>query len=193
MSGLMTTTARGRQWSVVTADGTAMSEATLCAKHYSDPELRAYAENVASGADDRPARLEWHDSSGNDVACCVECSDRPGTSDFERRMELITLRQSDDPVKTDLEVTCGRCTGVICDAQHDDTLDVLIRTAEHHLNQCEPFECKHCGRTIYPIGDGTWVCPEAGTDVENGDGIWRETCENNDQERSAPHEPKIGV
>lgn len=114
------------------------------------------------------------------------------TSDFELRMELITIRTSNDPAKMDMELTCGRCTGVICDVEHDDTLDLLVRTAEGHLAQCEPFECKHCGRTIYPVQGGLWVCPEAGTDVEFGDGIWRETCEDNHEDRIAAHEPKVG-
>lgn len=62
-----------KQWSITTDDGTAMAEATLCAKHYADPELRGYAEVVARGADDAPAEIVWRDSSDNDVAECVEC------------------------------------------------------------------------------------------------------------------------
>ena len=44
-------------------------------------------------------------------------------------------KQSDDEVKTDLEVTCTDCGAVICDVEAGDTLDVLARTADAH--ECE--------------------------------------------------------
>lgn len=55
--------------------------------------------------------------------------------------------------------------------------------------------CKHCGHGITYVdtsdeGDWTWVAPDAGTDVEDGDGIWRETCPDNHESREAPHEPE---
>jgi hypothetical protein len=44
--------------------------------------------------------------------------------------------------------------------------------------------CKHCQRTIELV-DGTWVDPNATGD----DSIWRETCDGNDEDRSATHKP----
>ena len=113
------------------------------------------------------------------------------TSPFELRMELITIRSSDDPVKMDMELTCGRCTGVICDVEHDDTLDLLMRTATSHLDGCEGLPCKHCGHEIFKV-DGAWVAPSAGTDREFGDGVWRDSCPDSHEDRIAAHEPKIG-
>jgi hypothetical protein len=40
--------------------------------------------------------------------------------------------------------------------------------------------CRHCHRTIVQDADGRWIDPEAGYDDENGDGIWRETCDAHD-------------
>jgi hypothetical protein len=40
--------------------------------------------------------------------------------------------QSDDPLKRDLELTCTKCATVLCDIEHDDTLDVLVRIAHAH-------------------------------------------------------------
>lgn len=48
--------------------------------------------------------------------------------------------------------------------------------------------CRHCGRAIIQDANGTWVDPEAGFDVEFGDGMWRETCEGHDTV-TAEHEP----
>lgn len=44
--------------------------------------------------------------------------------------------------------------------------------------------CEFCGREIHK-DNGTWVDLNAtGDDI-----IWRETCDENDTERAAPHEP----
>ena len=48
----------------------------------------------------------------------------------------------------------------------------------------ESATCDHCGRFIVLDG-GRWIDPEATGD----DAIWRETCDANDTERAAPHEP----
>lgn len=45
--------------------------------------------------------------------------------------------------------------------------------------------CRHCGRDIVKHSLDGWVDPEATGD----DSIWRETCDSNDTERAAPHEP----
>jgi hypothetical protein len=47
--------------------------------------------------------------------------------------------------------------------------------------------CRHCDRTI-TLHNGSWLCLEAGWDDENGDGMWRETCEDHDT-FTAEHEP----
>lgn len=49
--------------------------------------------------------------------------------------------------------------------------------------------CLHCGRAILLTPAGRWIDPEAGYDDENGDGIWRETCQDNHEDRIAAHEP----
>lgn len=46
-----------------------------------------------------------------------------------------------------------------------------------------PLTCLHCGREVVLVDD-RWVDPEATGD----DAIWRETCDENDTERAAPHE-----
>jgi len=43
------------------------------------------------------------------------------------------LVASDDPVKTDLELTCLRCGERLCDAEDDDTLSVLVGMARDHV------------------------------------------------------------
>lgn len=44
--------------------------------------------------------------------------------------------QSDDPVKTDLELTCSTCREHVCDVEAGDTLDVLAASATDH--ECKP-------------------------------------------------------
>lgn len=48
-------------------------------------------------------------------------------------LSRIVLRCSNDPVKTDLEVICERCGGHLCDAEHGDTLKVLVAVATEHI------------------------------------------------------------
>ena len=53
-------------------------------------------------------------------------------------------------------------------------------------------ECRHCGHSIVSLAyraDETWIAPDAGYDNETGDGIWRETCPDNHEDRIAAHEP----
>lgn len=108
-------------------------------------------------------------------------------------LDRIEFRQSEDEVKTDLEMTCSQCTGVICDVEPDDTLGTLVRTANSHLDGCEGFPCKHCGHEVFHVKDEGWVAPDAGTDREGGDGMWRDVCPDRDNgEMNPPHEPKIG-
>lgn len=57
---------------------------------------------------------------------------------LDDRLEEFELRQSDDEVKTDLEVTCVQCDAVICDAEHSDTLGTLVRVVLDH--QCADKE-----------------------------------------------------
>lgn len=49
-------------------------------------------------------------------------------------------RQSDDEVKTDLELTCTDCDEVICDIEPGDSLDVLASTALGHKCGSKDFE-----------------------------------------------------
>lgn len=63
-------------YSLRTRDGVPMNEATLCARHYSDLDLREFAEQVAADAEDF-GDDQWHDSTlaveRGEVAC-VECT-----------------------------------------------------------------------------------------------------------------------
>lgn len=47
-------------------------------------------------------------------------------------------------------------------------------------------DCEHCGRTIILRADGVWIDPEATGD----DSLWRECCDANDDDITAPHEPE---
>jgi predicted RNA-binding Zn-ribbon protein involved in translation (DUF1610 family) len=47
-------------------------------------------------------------------------------------LSLFQLRASSDPVKRDLEMTCGVCGDHVCDVEPDDTLLALVKTAEAH-------------------------------------------------------------
>jgi hypothetical protein len=51
-------------------------------------------------------------------------------SDSLHRFEC---RQSDDDVKTDLELTCVDCDAVVCDVEAGDSMDVLARMADEHV------------------------------------------------------------
>lgn len=43
-----------------------------------------------------------------------------------------TLTRSDDPVKSDLELTCNVCGAYVCDAEDRYTLQALALTAADH-------------------------------------------------------------
>lgn len=49
--------------------------------------------------------------------------------------------------------------------------------------------CRHCGRDIVLDSVEGWIDPEAGYDDEDGDGIWRTTCDAHDT-FIADHEPR---
>lgn len=101
-------------------------------------------------------------------------------------MELhqFEARASSDEVKTDLELTCTVCSTVLCDIEADDNLGTLVSVAEKHV--CVTATCRRCGRTIYYNPTDGWIDPEATGD----DSIWRETCDENHEDRIAAHEPK---
>jgi hypothetical protein len=50
-------------------------------------------------------------------------------SDLLRDFQAV---QSDDIVKSDLELTCLRCGEVVCDVEHEDTLETLVNVALNH-------------------------------------------------------------
>ncbi len=65
--------------------------------------------------------------------------------------------------------------------------------AVEHYNEdgtcrCETATCIHCERTIVNDPDEGWIDPEAGYDDEDGDGVWRTTCDSHDT-FDAVHEP----
>ena len=47
-------------------------------------------------------------------------------------LSQFEARTSDDEVKRDLELTCRSCDEVLCDIEHGDSLDVLVRTVADH-------------------------------------------------------------
>ena len=51
-------------------------------------------------------------------------------------LSRVVALESDDVVKRDLELTCTACGTVLCDIEHGDSLDVLIRTAAPHVAEC---------------------------------------------------------
>lgn len=55
-------------------------------------------------------------------------------------LHRFDLKQSDDPVKTDLELTCSECGEVLCDVEADDNLGVLATVADNHACAAEPDE-----------------------------------------------------
>jgi hypothetical protein len=59
-----------------------------------------------------------------------------------------------------------------------------------HRLVVETAACKHCGHGIGHDEEEGWVAPDAGFDVEGGDGIWRTTCPDNHEDRIAAHEPE---
>lgn len=49
-------------------------------------------------------------------------------------------RQSDDDVKTDLELTCADCGRVLCDVEDGDSLGTLAAVATDHVGRCAPVQ-----------------------------------------------------
>lgn len=47
-------------------------------------------------------------------------------------LDRFECLQSDDEVKTDLELTCVDCGEVVCDVEAGDILGVLARTVSDH-------------------------------------------------------------
>lgn len=80
--------------------------------------------------------------------------------------------------------------GLAWDITNDDGTVV----AEHViLTEGLPEDtCIHCQRRIFHHPKDGWIDPEAGTDVENGDGIWRTVCDEHDSP-TADHEPGGGA
>ncbi|RAV17495.1 hypothetical protein DQP57_00265 [Mycobacterium colombiense] len=61
-----------KQYSRITDQGTAMSEATLCEEHFVQPYID-YANYDADSAEDASTDRQWYDSSENDYVTCYEC------------------------------------------------------------------------------------------------------------------------
>ena len=54
------------------------------------------------------------------------------------RVSQFEVRQSDDIVKTDLELTCTECGVSVCDVEDGDQLRILISMAEDHVCGVDP-------------------------------------------------------
>ena len=56
-------------------------------------------------------------------------------------LEQFVATQSEDDVKTDLELIHEPCRRRVCDIQHGDTLAVLVRTAlGHEETDCPAYD-----------------------------------------------------
>ncbi|MFE5342590.1 hypothetical protein ACFQ80_20375 [Isoptericola sp. NPDC056578] len=66
-------------------------------------------------------------------------------------------RRSDDPVKTDLELTCTACESVLCDVEHGDSIEVLLSVAEGHV--CMDTAAAP-GAGVEATHDGHWILVE---------------------------------
>lgn len=71
-----------------------------------------------------------------------------------------------------------------------DAREVFKALNPSHIT--ETGTCRHCGRAIVKDSEEGWIDPEAGYDDENGDGIWRTTCDRHDT-FIADHEPEEDV
>jgi hypothetical protein len=72
-----------------------------------------------------------------------------------------------------------------------DFAEATGRKVEDFTEVTDGGACRHCGHGIVSLDDGdSWFAPDAGTDDEGGDGIWRETCPDNHEDRIAAHEPE---
>jgi hypothetical protein len=67
--------------------------------------------------------------------------------ELKARLEQFQARRSDDPVKTDLELTCIRCDEHLCDIEDADTLRTLVSVALSH--ECGSAEVD---ADVEPIG-----------------------------------------
>ncbi|WP_336794164.1 hypothetical protein [Gordonia malaquae] len=56
--------------------------------------------------------------------------------DLDHISANTTIQTSNDPVKTDLELTCDLCGTALCDVEDGDSLNALASTADEHLRAC---------------------------------------------------------
>lgn len=63
-------------------------------------------------------------------------AERPMTPAVEDMLNEYVALVSSDEVKSDLELTHRVCGEVLCDIQHDDTIDVLVRMCADHAATC---------------------------------------------------------
>jgi hypothetical protein len=75
---------------------------------------------------------------------------------------------------------------------YDQFRCVFDDDGQPHPLVVETTACKHCGHGIgYSPTESAWVAPDAGFDVEGGDGMWRDMCPDRDDEPNPPHEPDV--
>lgn len=71
-----------------------------------------------------------------------------------------------------------------------DDIYILDMADPNHTGIEARGVCRHCQHGIVRLTNGAWIAPDAGYDDIDGDGIWRETCPDNHDDRIAPHEPE---
>jgi hypothetical protein len=59
--------------SLVTHQGTAMPESTLCGQHLTEDAARDTAVFAAEQSEDWDGEPSFHDSTGNDCVSCIVC------------------------------------------------------------------------------------------------------------------------
>ena len=126
-------------------------------------------------------------SADPEPALCLLGAPLPGErmTAFDALDGFGFVRSSDD-LKQELELTCNRCTGVLCVAKDGDSLAAIARVAADH--ECVLAACDYCQHEVALVS-GEWVAIGATGD----DSIWRHCCPDNHTALDAPHEGGMGA
>ena len=101
-------------------------------------------------------------------------------------LHRFTVRQSDDIVKTDLELTCDECGIVVCDVEANDNLKVLAECADEHT--CDGpvvgFPQTEADAKLCVHNNLVWLGHECGLCEEVGKYVWLEVADANALKRA---------
>lgn len=73
-----------------------------------------------------------------DIDTTIDTWTTVDVSDVDGVLAGFEPRQSDDGVKSDLELTCTTCGIVLCDVEHGDGMDTLVRMCLDHEHGKDP-------------------------------------------------------